>query len=80
LTGKATNKTNRHDITEILLKVELNTITLTLTQNKLLNPLFSVYVTYSDIPSKWTKLLPLQDNSMEETDSKNDTLPLLTKN
>jgi hypothetical protein len=60
--------------------VELNTITLTLTQNKLLNPLFSVYVTYSDIPSKWTKLLPLQDNSMEETDSKNDTLPLLTKN
>ena len=28
----STNKTDRHDITEILLKVTLNTITLTLTQ------------------------------------------------
>jgi hypothetical protein len=27
----STNKTDRHDITEILLKVELNTITLTVT-------------------------------------------------
>ena len=27
----STNKTDRHDITEILLKVELNTLTLTLT-------------------------------------------------
>jgi hypothetical protein len=29
----STNKTDRHDITEILLKVELNTITLNLTHN-----------------------------------------------
>jgi hypothetical protein len=29
----ATNKTDRHDITELLLKVALNTITLTLTLN-----------------------------------------------
>ena len=30
----STNKTDRHDITKILLKVALNTITLTLTQRK----------------------------------------------
>ena len=34
----STNKTDRHDITEILLKVALSTITLTL------NPVYSVYI------------------------------------
>ena len=36
----STNKTNGHDITEILLKVALNTITLTLQLNFLFNNLF----------------------------------------
>jgi len=36
----STNKTDRHDITEILLKVVLNTITLTPTCNQLMTYLF----------------------------------------
>jgi len=36
-TGFFTNKTDRHDITEALLKVALNTITLTLNIGVLLN-------------------------------------------
>ena len=39
----STNKTDYHDITELLLKVALNTITILLT-NIYLNPMFEIFV------------------------------------
>ena len=41
----STNKTDLHDITEILLKLELNTITLTLTIQIILTYMY-IHVTY----------------------------------
>ena len=41
-----TNKTDRHDITEILLQVALNTITITLTPDLLPHPVFPVMLNH----------------------------------
>ena len=50
----STNKTDCHDITEILLKVALNTITISLTYDEIIEGIWNIFIiTRLDIYSSW---------------------------